>query len=141
MDARWLPLLAAGLGVLGGIGGAFIGGTMANKGAESRFESERAAAIQDLRREAYANFLGSAEEFAGKRVFEATEEERRAALTRFLVARARAILVAGNVPAVRETANAVSGELIARTYVEKEYSDAAESFFQVARDDITRAGE
>jgi hypothetical protein len=144
MDARWMPLLAAGLGVLGGIGGAFIGGNLANEGAERRFESERAAAIQDVRRDAYANFLGSAEEFALTYGTRTTEEERKAAATRFIVARARAILVAGDVPAVVEAAEAVSATLIlpsSSTYDEEAYEDAAKSFFQVARDDIRQAAE
>jgi Methylmalonyl-CoA mutase len=44
-----MPILAAGLGVLGGIAGAFIGGYVANEGQERRFEKERAAAEQDGR--------------------------------------------------------------------------------------------
>lgn len=61
MDARWIPVLAAALGVLGGVGGAAIGGSVANSGQEQRFESERQAAIEDLRRTTYARYQGAAD--------------------------------------------------------------------------------
>jgi hypothetical protein len=64
MDARWLPILAAALGVLGGVLGALAGGWIANEGQESQFKSERAAEIQNFRIEAYGNFAGTAEALA-----------------------------------------------------------------------------
>jgi hypothetical protein len=64
MDVRWLPLLAAALGVLGGVLGALAGGCIANKGQESRFERERQAQIQDMRTEVYADFVGAADQLA-----------------------------------------------------------------------------
>jgi hypothetical protein len=57
MSERWIPVLAAFLGLLGGIGGAFIGGAVANEGQQQRFENEQAIRAQDLRREAFADFL------------------------------------------------------------------------------------
>ncbi|MDQ5874067.1 MAG: hypothetical protein M3526_01635 [Actinomycetota bacterium] len=65
MDGRWMAILAAALGVLGGVGGAFVGGSMANEGQERQFEADRAAAIQDLRIETYGNYLGTAQEVLG----------------------------------------------------------------------------
>ena len=62
MDSRWMPLFAAAVGVVGGVGGAYIGGVVANEGQEQQSQSQRAAAIQDLRRDAYENFLGTAQE-------------------------------------------------------------------------------
>ena len=53
MSDRWIPVLAAVVGVIGGIGGAYIGGAVANEGQETRFERERAAALQDLRMDTY----------------------------------------------------------------------------------------
>ena len=52
--------MAAVVGVLGGLGGAFVGGSVANQGQEERFESEREAARHDLRQDAYANYLQAA---------------------------------------------------------------------------------
>ena len=141
MDTRWMPLLAAGLGVLGGIAGALIGGNIANQGAEDRFQEERAAAIQDLRRDGYANVLGSAEEFAWVRKLDDNPERRRVAFTRFAVARARAILVAEHVPAIRRTTSALSKALRADPYVEADYLAAANSFSTLARGEISRAGK
>jgi len=62
MDARWMPLFAAAVGVLGGVGGAYIGGVVANEGQERQSQKERTAAMQDLRRDAYGDFLGMAQE-------------------------------------------------------------------------------
>ena len=64
MDARWLPILAAVLGVLGGVLGALVGGWIANEGQEDRFESERKAQIQDSRIAVYGNFVGTADALA-----------------------------------------------------------------------------
>jgi hypothetical protein len=113
-----MPLLAAGLGVLGGITGAFIGGFLANKGAEGRFKSERAAAVQDLRRDAYGTYVGTAQEVwatfqvnadkldeaekadesdaAAQDAAAAAEAEINAAGVRLFVAQARVRLVAEN---------------------------------------------
>jgi hypothetical protein len=61
MAERWFPVLAAVLGLLGGIGGAAVGGYVANKGQEQRFKEERAARIRDVRIDAYVKFLRAAE--------------------------------------------------------------------------------
>lgn len=53
-----MPLFAAALGVLGGVGGALVGGYLANQGAEQRFEQERAAQVEDQRIEAYETSSG-----------------------------------------------------------------------------------
>ena len=57
MSERWLPVLAAIVGVLGGMGGAFVGGYVANQGQKQRFEHEQAVRIQNLRRETYVNYV------------------------------------------------------------------------------------
>jgi hypothetical protein len=61
MSERWLPILAAVVGVLGGIAGAYIGGSMANAGQNQQFENGRRAARQDLRQNTYANYLQAAD--------------------------------------------------------------------------------
>src|SRR5215218_1396303 len=57
MSERWIPVLSAVVGVIGGLGGAVIGGYVANAGQEQRFDDERAAHIQDLRRDRYVNYV------------------------------------------------------------------------------------
>jgi hypothetical protein len=54
---RWIPILAATVGVLGGMGGALVGGYISNQGQQQQFEDERKAAIDDLRQDSYANYL------------------------------------------------------------------------------------
>ena len=93
MDARWMPILAAAIGVLGGVGGALVGGFAANEGQEKGFERERAAAIQDLRIEEYGTFIGTAEEVSLTLVASSPEDELRQTFKRLLVAKARVFLV------------------------------------------------
>jgi hypothetical protein len=64
MNVRWLPIVAAAVGVLGGVLGALAGGWISNKGQESGFERARKAQIQDIRREVYADFVGAADKLA-----------------------------------------------------------------------------
>lgn len=54
---RWIPILAATVGVLGGMGGALVGGYISNQGQERQFEDQRKAAVDDLRQDSYANYL------------------------------------------------------------------------------------
>ena len=48
------------MGVLGGLGGALIGGLIANEEQQDQLESERDAAREALRQEAYAGYLAAA---------------------------------------------------------------------------------
>jgi hypothetical protein len=59
--ARWVPALAAVLGLLGGIGGAFIGGKVANEGQEKQFQNQRIAQLQDVLIADYGTYLRTAE--------------------------------------------------------------------------------
>lgn len=60
LSDRWIPVLAATLGVVGGMGGALVGGHIANQGQEQQFRDERIAARHDLRQDSYANYLQAA---------------------------------------------------------------------------------
>jgi hypothetical protein len=57
MNGRWVPVVAAVVGLLGGMAGAYVGGSVANNGQQQRFESEREAARQDIRQETFAKYL------------------------------------------------------------------------------------
>jgi hypothetical protein len=59
MDARWMPVLAAFVGVLGGVGGAIAGGAVANSGQEQGFQREREAQREDLRLATYSKYVGA----------------------------------------------------------------------------------
>jgi hypothetical protein len=58
---RWLPLLAALLGVVSGIAGALIGGKVANDGQEKQFRNQRIAELQDLLITDYGRYVRAAE--------------------------------------------------------------------------------
>jgi hypothetical protein len=64
MDARWIPVLAAALGVLGGVGGAAVGGAVASSGESQRLQEERITEIQDLLIATYAEYQGAADNCA-----------------------------------------------------------------------------
>jgi hypothetical protein len=89
-----MPILAATIGVLGGVLGAVTGGWIANRGQEETSKSERTAEIQDLRIAAYGNFLGTAEEVALALQERSPVAEKLAAVRRLLIAQARVVLVA-----------------------------------------------
>jgi hypothetical protein len=61
MSEHWVTVVAAVLGLLGGMAGAAVGGYIANRGEQQRFEHERAAEIRDLRLDTYVMLLRAAE--------------------------------------------------------------------------------
>src|SRR5688500_15668337 len=60
MSERWIPVLTAFVGLLAGMGGALVGGQVANEGQETQFFLEQQARAHDLRRSAFAKFLQEA---------------------------------------------------------------------------------
>ena len=151
MDPRWMPLSAAALGILGGVLGAFVGGSLANEGQERRLESERAAAKQALLSEAYGTYIGTAEEVWATALSGGAPEEIDAVAVRLFVAGARVALVAEN-DKVRDAAIELREVLTPEegTYPEgeegerqqaKAYKEATENFLAVARDEIEETGE
>jgi len=83
----WIPVLAAVVGLIAGVGGAYVGGEVANKGQQQQFENQRAAEVQDLLIAAYARYLRDATATAA-----ATGDDRQQkhAKTKELAARALA---------------------------------------------------
>src|SRR5918994_1708952 len=138
MDARWIPVLAAALGVLGGVGGAAIGGSVANSGQEKRFESERQAAIDDLRRATYARYQGAADVFRiNWELEESTEELKKlksteAQLLELLVAAAAVELIADN--QVEQAADEIREQILDLS--EEEYDALRDGFIGSARKEI-----
>jgi hypothetical protein len=166
VDTRWMPILAATVGVLGGLGGALVGGFLANQGQAEGFKRERAAARQDVRIDAYADYLGKAEGFvssfavepetdAQKREFEA---EQFALFLDLFVSRARVFLVFED-DAVLKAAEAISAEITSEPTDEeieackdeekpetpesefdacvlRDYQTAGNEFIRVAREEI-----
>ena len=128
MAERWFPVLAAVLGLLGGIGGAAVGGYVANKGQEQRFKEERAARIRDVRINAYVRFLRAAEN--GK--FHAREVEDSVLYT----AEAEVALVARSNALRRAAERLTESVLNYSPPIEKPYNDARESFIELANSEI-----
>jgi hypothetical protein len=154
MDARWIPVFAAGLGVVGGVGGALAGGSLANEGQQRRFERERADAKQDALRETYGNYLATAQEILAKYAAQRPQPEVDAAYVRLVVAEARVGILAENTrvtEAAAELREALEAEPADKRLSDEEkraleaqqlaaYQEAAETFRAVARDEIDELG-
>jgi len=154
MDARWMPILAAAIGVLGGVGGALVGGLAANAGQEKGFERERAAAIEDLRIEEYGTFIGTADEVALTLLADAPEDEIRQTYKRLLAVKTRVFLVetegAGVGTAAFSATETLGKAVEARNNGQKDvmerlladvYPNEIADFLAVARADIERTRE
>src|SRR5918995_5917167 len=126
MGERWIPVMAAILGVAGGMGGAYIGGSVANEGQQQRFEHERAAEIRDLRLDTYVILLRAAElEHA-----DPPETDDRVVRT----AEAEVALVAPTV-AIREAASRFAAYALDFTS-EQEYTRLRAEFIDLAQAEI-----
>jgi hypothetical protein len=53
----WIPVVAAVVGLVGGIAGAYVGGQVSNDGQEQQFKNQREAELQDLLVDAYTDYL------------------------------------------------------------------------------------
>jgi CHASE1-domain containing sensor protein len=132
MSDRWLPVVAAILGVLGGVAGAAVGGYVANKGQEQRFEAERDSRRLDQRIDAYVGFLRAVEN-------EKTEAGRYDDAI-FITAAAEVELVARNA-ALQRAARRLKDEM--SSYEQGNpgpYKQARREFIELANADIEAEG-
>jgi hypothetical protein len=129
VSERWIPIFAAVVGVLGGMGGAYIGGYVANEGQQQRFESEQEARLQDLRRGAYADFV----EEAASVEFMADPKENP--VTKLLGAEAKAGLYADS--EIRNAATALSDSVRDRGS-DDPYNAAVSEFVDAARTQLDK---
>jgi riboflavin synthase alpha subunit len=125
---RWIPLVAAAVGLLGGMGGAFIGGWVANEGQQQRFEAEQVAQTRDLRIETYSEFL--------KACGEVQLEGTRANIAKVNAAEARVSLVTSSTE-VREAASEFRKVALADNVPESAFTDARDRFVEAALPEIT----
>jgi hypothetical protein len=139
-----MSILVAAVGVIGGVGGAYIGGVVANEGQERQSENERAAALQELRRDAYGDFLGTVQELraaAAARepdgITEREQDELNEIAVRLFVAKSRVDLVAKS-GAVGDAAAEV---LDAFTEPTPREDSTTRKFRVAAQDDIEAAKE
>jgi hypothetical protein len=124
---RWLPAMAAVAGLLGGIGGAFVGGWVANEGQQQQFRNQRLTEIQDLLIAIYGKYLRTAEVVAADNSIlrEVRSDDRKAAdLAEFSAAEAELRLVAD--PELRDAARAVRTSVLRGSL--SEYRTARDTF-------------
>ena len=126
MAEHWVALLAAVVGLLAAMGGAAVGGYIANKGQEQRLEQERAAEIRDLRIATYVKFLEAIE----REHFEAAKTPDRLVRT----AEAEVALVAPTSEVRRAAGRLTTNALFGAT--ETEYRRLRDRFIESAQADI-----
>jgi hypothetical protein len=137
VDSRWMPLFAAAVGVLGGVGGAYIGGVVANEGQERQSQSERAAAVQDVRRDVYGDFLATVRELAVAGPAGKSQEEKNEIGVRLFIAKARVDLVTDKA-AVEDAAAEVLDDATKPTPTD---NSPTSKFLAAARDEIKTTGK
>jgi hypothetical protein len=140
MSERWIPLVAAVVGLLGGMGGAYVGGSVANEGQQQRFENEQEAETRDLRVDAYADLLKACEAafFIEGEALGPVQTSQRVADLR--AAQARASLVTSSTE-VREAAGELGPNGGGCGMVEEpRHISLEESFIDAAQPEVT-AGE
>lgn len=138
MDDRLVPILAAAVGVVGGVGGALVGGVLTNESQERQAERNRAAAVQDMRIDAYSNFLGAAQRTADALDPGHTKTELNESSAQLLIAQAR-VAVVHQTDDVNQRAFDV---LVALEDQDPDaYRDAVEAFRIAAREEIAATAE
>jgi hypothetical protein len=136
MSERWIPLLAAVVGLAGGTVGAYVGGSVANEGQQQRFENEQTAETRNLRVEAYSDLLKACES-AYSIVSGQTEKEIAAAVADLTAAQARASLVTSSTE-VREAARQLGpDEGACGTGKRIVLNSAEDSFIEAAQSEVT----
>jgi hypothetical protein len=132
MTERWIPVLAATLGLVGGVAGAAVGGYVANQGQEQRLEEERAARIRELRIATYTEFLRAAE----TEKTAAGDTPDRVVVT----AEAEVALLAGSAELRRAAAQLADVAINWDGEDESGYLAARSAFLDLAHDEIDAGG-
>lgn len=122
-----MPIVAAALGVLGGMGGAFIGGNVANEGQQQRFHDEQTVRMRDLKREAYAEHVKA----CGNVVLEGTLTN----IAKVHATEARVVLFTSSID-VRQAASKLSHEALKSEVSSLAYAQARDSFVEAAEPEI-----
>jgi CHASE1-domain containing sensor protein len=93
--APFVVVVVALVGLLSTIGAAALGGYWANQSVERQFESQRSAALQDQRRETYANYLRATAQFCTAVGEDPNSQKTSKAVIELLNQHARVELLAG----------------------------------------------
>jgi hypothetical protein len=136
---RWVPFLAGALGLLGGIGGAYIGGKVANEGQQKQFENQREAQLQDLLIAKYGKYLAAAQVMVQDFDLpnEARAEAKKAAdVVQFSAAEAEVHLVASRELWATATAVREAFETDDPTLGKARLKTAQKAFIERAQQDI-----
>ena len=60
----WIPILAAALGLVGGVAGAYVGGEVSKDAQAQQFMNQRNAELQDLLIATYGSYLRASSKWA-----------------------------------------------------------------------------
>lgn len=119
--------------VVAALGSSFIAGRIENEGTVRQFEQQRSAELDDLRRDAYAKFLQSAE--VAYRSNKPSEQEVQAYEQGLKAAEATVLLLA--TPSVRDATRAVSRTLLEQqNYTDDDYLGVRNAFIEAAQEEL-----
>jgi type II secretory pathway pseudopilin PulG len=138
--APFVVVAVAIVGLLSTIGAAALGGYWANRSVERQFESQRSAAIQDRRRETYANYLSATAQLCVVIGDDSTGQSQRTQQARVEVLNqdAQVQLIAG--PGLRAPLTGFTQDLISDTPAacgdRQKYNEFRNAFVAGAQPDI-----
>jgi len=131
MSERWIPIVAAIVGLAGGIAGAAIGGSIANEGQEKLFKNERVADLNNLLNETYSRYLRTAATAYVHRTGGGVSRKQLIRIQGDVEGGAAEVVLLTNVPAVEETAEALEKAVVDGVDF-KTYRNARDGFIEAA---------
>ena len=131
MSERWIPILAAILGLAGGLGGAAIGGSIANEGQENQFRNQRIADLNNLLNETYSRYLRTAASAYVSRTSSGVSEKDLLRIQGDVEGGAAEVVLLVNVPRVEKTAQRLE-EAVVDGVAFADYRKARDAFIDAA---------
>jgi len=131
VSERWIPILAAIVGLVGGLGGAAIGGSIANAGQQQQFRNERIADLNNLLNETYSRYLRTAATAYLHRTGGSTSMKELIRTQGEVEGGAAEVVLLVNVPAVEDAAERLEHAVIDGVDF-KSYREARDGFIEAA---------
>ena len=132
MSDRWIPILAAIVGLVGGLGGAAIGGSIANEGQEQQFRNQRIADLNNLLNETYSRYLRTSATAYLDRTAGGISRKELIRIQGELEGGAAQVVMLVNDPAVEDAAERLERAVVDDGVDFKTYRTARDAFIKAA---------
>jgi CHASE1-domain containing sensor protein len=129
---RWMPILAAIVGLVGGLGGAAIGGSIANEGQEQQFKNQRIADLNNLLNETYSRYLRTSATAYLDRTAGGISRKELIRIQGELEGGAAQVVMLVNDPAVEDAAERLERAVVDDGVDFKTYRTARDAFIKAA---------